>query len=128
MTMIHLFYFFVGLLAIYELLKMSNFKKVFQRCNEARTIQRSGDKQLLENYIKEHPAILVMGMFDFICWIILFVGLMTEQWILFLLVILLSLSRFQRIGSWAVFIDSLVTATIYLFAIINAFHLHIDLL
>lgn len=126
--MIHLFYFFVGLLAIYELLKMSNFKKVFQRCNEVRKIQKSGDKQMLNNYIKEHPAILVMGMFDFICWIVLFAGLMTEQWILFLLVIILSLSRFQRIGSWAVFIDSLVTATIYMFAIINAFHLHIELL
>ncbi len=126
--MIHLFYFFVGLLAMYELLKMSNFKKVFQRCNEVREISKSGDKQRLNNYTKEHPAILTMGMVDFVGWIILFAGLMTNQWILFLLVIILSLSRFQRIGSWAVLVDSIVKATIYLFAIINAFHLHIDLL
>ena len=39
----------------------------------------------------------------------------------------LSLSRFQRLGSWAVCIDSIVTAVIYLFAIINAYHLHIEL-
>lgn len=43
------------------------------------------------------------------------------------MVIVLSLSRFQRLGSWAVLLDSIITTAIYLFAIINTYHLHIEL-
>ena len=123
----HLFYLLVGILAIYELIKMSNYKKVFARCDELRSISKSGDNQKQNNYIKEHPAILVMCIVDLLGWIVLFAGLMTNQWLLFLSVMFLSLSRFQRLGSWAVCIDSIVTAVIYLFAIINTYHLHIEL-
>lgn len=52
---------------------------------------------------------------------------MTSQWVLFLAVMALSLSRFQRLGSWAVCIDSIITVAIYLFSIINTYHLHIEL-
>lgn len=116
-----LFYLFVGILALYEILKASNYKKLYSRTSEYRRIP----KEESEAYLKEHPTLLAMALMDIVGWVTLIVGLMTSQWILFLAVMVLALSRFQRLGSWAVLLDSIVTAIIYIFAIINAYHLYI---
>lgn len=119
----HLFYLFVGILALYEILKASNYKKVYSRTSEYRRLP----KEESEAYLYEHPNLLAMALMDIVGWVTLIGGLMTSQWILFLAVMILSLSRFQRLCSWAVLFDSIVTAMIYVFAIINTYHLHIPL-
>lgn len=119
----HIFFLFVGLLALYEIMKALNCKKVYSRIYEYRHLP----KEKIEAYLKEHPMLLLMSGLDIFGWITLMAGLMTSQWVLFLAVMALSLSRFQRLGSWAVLLDSIITTAIYLFAIINTYHLHIEL-
>ena len=51
------------------------------------------------------------------------IGLFSSQWICFLVVLAMSFSRIQKLGAWAIFLDSLVTVIIYTFAILNAYHL-----
>lgn len=119
----HLFFLFVGFLALYEIMKALNCKKVYSRTCEYRHLP----KEDVKAYLKEHPMLLLMSILDIFGWMTLMAGLMTNQWILFLAVMALPLSRFQRLGSWAVCIDSIITVAIYLFAIINTYHLHIEL-
>ena len=125
----HLFFLFVGLLALYEIMKALNCKKVYSRVTEYNRLSKDKDKDKgkIEACLKEHPLLLVMIALDILTWVTLISGLMISQWILFLMVIVLSLSRFQRLGSWAVLLDSIITTAIYLFAIINTYHLHIEL-
>lgn len=123
----HIFFLFVGLLALYEIMKALNCKKVYSRVTEYNRLSKDKDKGKIEACLKEHPLLLVMIALDILTWVTLISGLMTSQWILFLMVIVLSLSRFQRLGSWAVLLDSIITTAIYLFAIINTYHLHIEL-
>lgn len=119
----HIFYLIVGILALYEAMKALNCKRVYVRTNE---FTRLKNKQEKEKYISEHPLVAMMGLIDTLGWITLIGGLMTSQWFLFLAVMVLSLSKFQRLGSWAVCIDSIVTFAIYMFAVINTYHLHIE--
>lgn len=123
----HIFFLLVGLLALYEIMKALNCKKVYSRVTEYNRLSKDKDKGKIEACLKEHPLLLVMIALDILTWVTLISGLMTSQWILFLMVIVLSLSRFQRLGSWAVLLDSIISTAIYLFAIINTYHLHIEL-
>lgn len=68
----------------------------------------------------------------YICWIIfslvlVLVGLLTSQWYLFLAVLTLSLFRLSKTYTGYKF-SNFIYACIYGFAIINHFHLHIDVL
>lgn len=119
----HIFFLFVGILALYEIMKALNCKRVYSRTYE----YIHSSKKYKNTYLKKHPMLLLMSVLELFGWITLIAGLMTSQWALFLAVMALSLSRFQRLGSWAVCIDSIITVAIYLFAIINTYHLHIEL-
>jgi len=123
----HFFYLFVGLFAVYEILKAFSCKKLYARRKEYRMLVKKDDQSLIEAFLKAHPILTLVSIFDLGELIMCISGLMTSQWILFISVMLLSISRFQRLGSWAVCIDGIITTLIYLFAIINAYHLHIEL-
>jgi len=123
----HLFFLFVGFFAVYETLKAFGCKKLYARRREYRMIVKKDDKTLIEEFYKAHPKLPLVSIFDLGELIMCISGLMTSQWILFISVMLLSISRFQRLGSWAVCIDGIITTIIYLFAIINTYHLHIEL-
>lgn len=123
----HLFYLFVGILALYEVLKTVNCKKIYSRKSEYRYILEEEGVQKAKAYLRQHPALLAMVFLDIVGWFTLIGGLMTNQWILFLAVMVLYLSRFKRLGSWFVLLDILATPTIYIFSIINAYYLHIPL-
>jgi hypothetical protein len=60
---------------------------------------------------------------DTIGLLLLGMGLFSSQWVCFLVVLVMSFSQIQKLGAWAVFLDSLVTIIIYAFAILNAYHL-----
>lgn len=55
--------------------------------------------------------------------LLLGIGLFSSQWMCFLVVLAMSFSQIQKLGAWAIFLDSLVTIIIYTFAILNAYHL-----
>lgn len=56
---------------------------------------------------------------DTIGLLLLVMGLFSSQWVCFLVVLVMSFSQIQKLGAWAVFLDSLVTVIIYAFAILN---------
>lgn len=70
-----------------------------------------------------HPWLHVAFFMDTIGLLLLGMGLFSSQWICFLVVLVVSFSQIQKLGAWAVFLDSLVTVIIYAFAILNAYHL-----
>ncbi|RGS10627.1 hypothetical protein DWY14_00360 [Phocaeicola plebeius] len=70
-----------------------------------------------------HPWLHVALFMDTIGLLLLVMGLFSSQWVCFLVVLVMSFSQIQKLGAWAVFLDSLVTVIIYAFAILNAYHL-----
>lgn len=70
-----------------------------------------------------HPWLHVAFFMDIAGLLLLGVGLFSSQWIYFLVVLAMSCSQIQKLGAWAVFLDSLATVIIYAFAILNAYHL-----
>lgn len=55
--------------------------------------------------------------------LLLGMGLFSSQWMYFLVVLAMSFSQIQKLGVWAIFLDSLITVIIYAFAILSAYHL-----
>ena len=70
-----------------------------------------------------HPWFHVALFMDTLGLLLLGIGLFSSQWVCFLVVLAMSFSRIQKLGVWAIFLDSLVTVIIYVFAILNAYHL-----
>lgn len=70
-----------------------------------------------------HPWLHAAFFMDTIGLLLLGMGLFSSQWVCFLVVLVMSFSQIQKLGAWAVFLDSLVTVIIYAFAILNAYHL-----
>lgn len=56
----HLFFLFVGFLALYEIMKALNCKKVYSRTCEYRHLP----KEDVKAYLKEHPMLLLMSILD----------------------------------------------------------------
>lgn len=81
------------------------------------------DKTAKRWYLMVHPCLHVALFMDTIGLLLLGIGLFSSQWICFLVVLVMSFSQIQKLGAWAVFLDSLVTVIIYAFAILNAYHL-----
>lgn len=115
----HVFYALIILQALYELAKLFRCKslyrhvKVFQKLDKASKI----------GYLMAHLWFHVAMMMDIIGILLLGIGLFSSQWICFLVVLGMSFSQIQKLGVWAIFLDSLVTVIIYAFAILNAYHL-----
>lgn len=70
-----------------------------------------------------HPWLHVALLMDTFGLLLLGIGLFSSQWVCFLIVLVMSFSQIQKLGVWAVFLDSLVTVIIYVFAVLNAYHL-----
>lgn len=70
-----------------------------------------------------HPWLHVAFFMDTIGLLLLGMGLFSSQWVCFLVVLVMSFNQIQKLGAWAVFLDSLVTVIVYAFAILNAYHL-----
>lgn len=119
----YIFYIIVCMLAFSELAKTGVSKKLYLRTKEFSKLEK--ERSLM--YLKEHPALLFVLLYNIFGWIMLLVGLASSQWFCFLLIILLSISRFQRLGAWAVWIDSFLSALILMFAVVNKYHLHLNI-
>ena len=81
------------------------------------------DKTSKRWYLMAHPWLHVAFFMDIAGLLLLGVGLFSSQWVCFLVVLVMSFSQIQKLGAWAVFLDSLVTIIVYAFAILNAYHL-----
>lgn len=115
----HVFYALIIIQALYELVKLFRCISLYRH---AKVFQKL-DKTSKRWYLMAHPWLHVASFMDTIGLLLLGMGLFSSQWVCFLVVLIMSFSQIQKLGAWAVFLDSLVTVIIYAFAILNAYHL-----
>lgn len=115
----HVFYILVFLQIIYETVKVFGCRKLYRETEAMEAM----DKAAREWYLWANPYLGIALILDVIGMATLVMGMFTYQWYLFLLVLILSCSRFQKLGAWAVCLDSIVTIVIYIYAFMDAYNL-----
>lgn len=115
----HVFYILVFLQIIYETAKIIGCRKLH---SETEAMERM-DKTAREWYLWANPILGIALILDAVGMATLVMGLFTDQWYLFLLVLILSCSRFQKLGAWAVCLDSIVTIVIYIYVFMDSYNL-----
>ena len=115
----HVFYALIIIQALYELVKLFRYKSLYRHVK----VFQKMDKTAKSWYLMAHPWLHVAFFMDTIGLLLLGMGLFSSQWVCFLVVLAMSFSQIQKLGAWAVFLDSLVTVIIYAFAILNAYYL-----
>lgn len=113
-------FFAFGILAlIWEFMSMGNPVKTGRFANKLKIDIKEKGWGKLSDTQKQASVFIFLYLF----WS--FFGLFTQQWFLFLILILISL--IPKKWNWYRVIDSVITIVIIIFALINEFHLHIDL-
>lgn len=115
----HAFYALIIIQALYELAKLFRCKSLYRHVKVFQKLDKASKRW----YLMAHPWLHVAFFMDTIGLLLLGMGLFSSQWVCFLVVLIMSFSQIQKLGAWAVFLDSLVTVIIYAFAILNAYHL-----
>ena len=114
-----IFYALIILQAQYELAKLFRCKSLYQHVKVFQKLDMTSKRW----YLMAHPWLHIALFMDTIGLLLLGMGLFSSQWMCFLIVLAMSFSQIQKLGAWAIFLDSLVTIIIYTFAILNAYHL-----
>lgn len=112
-----LFYFWIIFAIAYESIVMLNSSKFasFKR-------QIKSKLEAKENLSVRMNTFLTLNFF-YAIWV--FIGLFSSQWIVFLLILLIS--QIPKRYAVLYFIDAIITLAALLFILLNAYHLHIDL-
>lgn len=115
----HVFYALIILQALYEFVKLLKCKSIYRHVKVFQKLDKTSKRW----HLMAHPWLHVALFMDTLGLLLLGIGLFSSQWVCFLIVLAMSFSRIQKLGAWAVFLDSLVTVIIYAFAILNAYYL-----
>lgn len=115
----YVFYALIILQALYELAKLFRCKSLYLHVKVFQKLDKTSQRW----YLMAHPWLYVALFMDTLGLLLLGIGLFSSQWVCFLIVLAMSFSRIQKLGAWAIFLDSLVTVIVYAFAILNAYHL-----
>lgn len=115
----HVFYALIILQALYEFSKLFRCKSLYRHVQVFQKLDKTSKRW----YLMAHPWLHVALFMDTVGLMLLGIGLFSSQWVCFLVVLAMSFSRIQKLGAWAIFLDSLVTVIIYTLAILNAYHL-----
>lgn len=115
----HVFYALIIQQALYELAKLFRSKTLYLHVKVFHRLDKTSKRW----YLMAHPWLHVALFMDTLGLLLLGIGLFSSQWVCFLIVLAMSFSQTQKLGAWAVFLDSLVTVIVYAFAILNAYHL-----
>lgn len=115
----HVLYILVFLQIIYETVKVFGCRKLHRETEAMEAM----DKAAREWYLWANPILEIALIFDAIGLATLVMGLCTDQCHLFLLVLMLSFCQFQKLGAWAICLDSIVTIVIYIYAFMDAYNL-----
>lgn len=113
----YIFYSFALFAICYEYIVIKNPSKSIQIYKSIR--MKNSDFQLFT----DKELILVIFNYLYILWV--FVGTFTSQWLMFLVIFLLSF--LSKNNKYIRVIDSVITFLILLFIVLNKFHLHIQI-
>lgn len=115
----HVFYILVFLQVVYETAKIFGCRKLYRETEAMKGMDETARKW----YLWANPYLGIALILDAIGLATLVMGLFTFQWYLFLLVLVLSCFRFQKLGALAICLDSIVTIVIYIYAFMDAYNL-----
>lgn len=115
----HIFYALIILQSLYELAKLFRSKTLYRHVKVFQKLDKTSKRW----YLMVHPWLYVALLMDTVGLLLLGMELFSSQWVCFLIILAMSFSQIQKLGAWAVFLDSLITVIIYVFAILNAYHL-----
>lgn len=132
----HLFYFFGLIYFMHELSGVFSPVARANRRRERNQVFKENKGKPFEDWTGEYKTAVGIGCLSMVILLWLLGGLFTSQWVGFAAILLLNfaviwpLSKLVRSTPFyppVIFADSLVSAILVLFIIINAYHLHIDL-
>ena len=116
--MVTVFYILVLLMVFAEIIGLSYFEHAVE------IHKRRKNKEEVKIYIESHPSeMIAMTMNSVIYMSIVLIGLMSQQWPLFSLILILSLitSKVRHI-KWIRNLDVIISITILIFIVLNKFH------
>lgn len=116
--MVTVFYILVILMVFAEIIGLGYFK------HSVEIHKRRKNKEELKIYTDSHPSeMIAMTMNSVIYMSIVLIGLMSQQWPLFALMLILSLitSKVKHI-KWIRNLDTIISIAILIFIVLNKFH------
>lgn len=118
-------FYFMGILPmIYEIWSLSNWTVLNDLDKKVKTA-KAANKSLRGLQVTELEGCI--GIFNIIYFAWLVIGLFSSQWIVYMVVILISfLSKPLWSKAWKMF-DSVFTLLLLFFAVLNAYHFHINI-
>lgn len=121
--MTHVFYIIAALFLLVELLILVNIKTVHSGAKRLYKLRKEKNKVELEDL---SPGMIAYQIVGIIYLIYAVIGLMSSQWIMFAVLILLSFVP----KKWIVwrYIDSFLSIAILVFIILNKYHFHFSLI
>lgn len=121
--MTHVFYIIAALFLLVELLILVNIKTVHSGAKRLYKLRKEKNKVELEDL---SPGMIAYQIVGIIYLIYAVIGLMSSQWIMFAVLILLSFVP----KKWIVwrYIDSFLSIAILVFIILNKYHFHFNLI
>lgn len=121
--MTHVFYILIAFFIFVELIVLFSQKNIHSAVKRFKKLNKEKKGKLTFDEIGASMAFY--QSIGIIYLIYCFVGLMSSQWVLFLLIILLAF--IPKRWLWWRYVDSLVTLLILAFILLNKYHFHIDM-
>lgn len=116
--MVTIFYILVLFMIFVEIIGLGYFE------HDVEIHKRRKSKEKLKIYMESHPSeMIIMAMNSVIYMSIVLIGLMSQQWPLFSLILILSLitSKVRHI-KWIRNLDTIISIAILIFIVLNKFH------
>lgn len=116
--MVTIFYILVLLMIFAEIISLGYFE------HTAEMHKRRKNKEELKIYVESHPSeMIAMALNSVIYMSVVLVGLMSQQWPLFSLILILSLITYKvRHIKWIRNLDMIISIAILIFIVLNKFH------
>ena len=121
--MTHVFYILIAFFIFVELIVLFSQKNIHSAVKRFKKLNKEKKGKLTFDEIGASMAFY--QSIGIIYLIYCFVGLMSSQWVLFLLIILLAF--IPKRWLWWRYVDSLVTLLILVIILLNKYHFHIDM-
>ena len=121
--MTHVFYILIAFFIFVELIVLFSQKNIHSAVKRLKKLNKEKKGKLSLDEIG--ASMTLYQSIGIIYLIYCLVGLMSSQWVLFALIILLAF--IQKRWLWWRYVDSIVTLLILAFILLNKYHFHIDM-
>lgn len=121
--MTHVFYILIAFFIFVELIVLFSQKNIHSAVKRLKKLNKEKKGKL--SFDEIGASMTLYQSIGIIYLIYSFVGLMSSQWVLFALIILLAF--IPKRWLWWRYVDSIVTLLILAFILLNKYHFHIDM-